>query len=211
MRRGQAVRMFRSSVCRKLLFLLGIGLWAVPGLPAVTQNFSISAANVSVPGQGSAEEHFTLTSVGGFTGTVNVECRGPSPLGDLVLPECGPAASAVVPANGSVGGTVSFVPPWTNGAASRSTVIRPSTLPMMAGALAGLGLLGLRLRRGAHRILSLTIVAVCVAALAAIAGCLGGSGLAMTPGTYEYTLTATSTSLTQTATIDVTVQCNSCP
>lgn len=208
MRKGHAVRVFRPSLCWKLLIVLGAGVCGTPGSLAVTPGFTINAGNVSVPGQGDAVENFTLTSLGGFTGTVNVECSGPnnSLLGDLVLPVCRPVATTVIPANGSVSGTVGFVPPWAANAASRST-----TLPMIAGVLAGLGLLGLRLRTTAHRISILMIAAACLAPLAAITGCLGGSGLAMTPGTYEYTLTATSTSLTQTATFKVTVECNSCP
>ncbi|MGA7342496.1 MAG: hypothetical protein WBE72_25860 [Terracidiphilus sp.] len=187
---------------------------AVPGMAASTPGFTLSAGNVSVPGQGSATSHFTLTSVDGYTGSVGVTCSGPESnvVPDLLLPNCSQSGQIlVVPANGSVSGTVNFYPPWTSGSASNAQPRPARPLPLVAGVFAGFGLLGLRLRRISYRWVTLAAGAFCLLALLGFAGCLGQGGLAMTPGTYTYTLTAASSSQTQTATFSVTVQCNSCP
>ncbi len=207
------MRAFCLPFSWKFVLAAWAGFSAAQGLLAATPGYTITASNVSVSGQGSGVSHFTLNSVGGFTGTVGVTCIGPNTnlSADLILPDCDhPVDNFVIPAGGSVSGTMNFYPPWTDGYASDSTDRRNQparSLPLIAGAFAGLGLIGLRMRKIVDRRLALLVGAVCLASLAGIAGCLGQGGLAMTPGTYAYVLQAGSVSTT----ISVTVQCNSCP
>lgn len=197
----------------KFVLTVWAGLSAAQGLLAATPGYTITASNVSVSGQGSGVSQFTLTSVGGFTGIVGVTCIGPNTnfAPDLILPDCNhPVENFAIPSGGSVSGTMNFYPPWTDSYASASSGRRNQparSLPLIAGAFAGLGLIGLRMRKIVNRRVALLVGAVCLASLAGIAGCLGQGGLAMTPGTYAYVLQAGSASTT----ISVTVQCNSCP
>ena len=90
----------------------------------------------------------------------------------------------------------------------------PVSLPHRVGrgltpglALAGVLLFGFGFRQRAARWLTLTLLAVgALAGLAGISAC-GGSGNAVTPGTYAYTLAASdiNTNVAVTATVNVTV------
>jgi hypothetical protein len=161
-------------------------------------------------------EHFTLQSVNGFAGQVGVKCSGGySNLTDLVLPDCAnPVVVVNLPANGSATGSMNFYPPWTTSAALHSHIKKREPRqgsPLFAGLVTGAGLLLFRLRREFGRYLFLIVT---LSLLTAVTGCIGHGGLAMTPGTYSYTLGASSITgpaASSTTTISVTVKCNSCP
>jgi hypothetical protein len=70
------------------------------------------------------------------------------------------------------------------------------------------------MRKILDRRLAMAVGAICLASLAGIAGCLGRGGLAMTPGTYTYTISGSSVTepISSASTpISVTVSCDSCP
>jgi hypothetical protein len=200
---------------RRIRICLGICLLFVCAASAnavvPSPSFTLTASNVSMSDQGSGTSTFTLTSVNGFTGQVGVLCTGPSSLlVDLVLPSCdSPTQQVVVPANGSVSGSMSFVPPFSNQSLGRRgrPGKAPLEAPLVASALA-MGLIGLRFRRRLSRWMVLLVIgAAGLAATAGVTGCIGHGGLAMTPGTYSYTLSAAarSSSATGNTTISVTV------
>ena len=70
-----AMRIARSL--RLLSIVSGIGLASAPALLAAAPSFTITATNLTLSGQGSGASQFTLTSVGGFAGTVGMSCSGP--------------------------------------------------------------------------------------------------------------------------------------
>jgi hypothetical protein len=201
-------RFFRICLGICLLFVCAEGAHAVIPSPS----FTLTASNVSMSDQGSGTSTIKLTSVNGFTGQVGVLCSGPSSFlaPDLVLPSCDSATQQlVVPANGSVTGTMSFVPPFSNQSVGRRgrPGKAPLETPLAAGAL-GMGLIGLRFRRKLSRWMAMLVLgAAGLAAMAGVTGCIGHGGLAMTPGTYSYTLSAAarSSSATGNTTISVTV------
>jgi hypothetical protein len=198
-----------------------LGCAAALSLPAAASTFTLTASNVSISGQGTATGQFTLTSVDGFSGTVGVSCVAPDPnvFTNLVLPDCrNPVEEIPVPANGSVSGTMNFYPPWAITPVESHAYNAPRRqsrpLPLTAGVLAGLGLLGLRMRRLFDRRLALLAGAVCLGSLGGLCGCLNSGGLAMTPGTYIYELVGVPPSGVAnqvTTNFYVTVKCNSCP
>jgi hypothetical protein len=206
------VKTLRRSVL-SLGLALCCGLLALPAWGA-TPGFTMKASNVSMSDMGTGVSNFTLTSVNGFTGQVGVTCTGPDTnlLPDLVLPNCTFAvAYFVVPANGTVSGTMNFVPPNTSQAAGTIRALplpgdSPAQTPLAAGAFAGVALLGLRFRRRLNRWpATIVLCAASLAALAGTTGCIGNGGLAMTPGTYSYVISAASTSASASSTISVTV------
>ena len=213
------MRAFGPESLMRLSFALCIGIATAQGLQAATPGFTIKAGNVSVSGQGSGTSQFTVTSVGGYAGTVYVTCSGPDGnlLSDLLLPVCGSPVEEALPANGSVSGSMSFTPPSSVTSSAKlqgGPPGPPRPMPYVAGVLAGLGLLGLRMRRILDRRLAIVAGAICLAALAGIAGCLGRGGLAMSPGTYTYTISGNSVTVpisSASTTISVTVSCDSCP
>jgi hypothetical protein len=146
--------------------------------------------------RGKGTSQFTLTSLNGFTGQVYVDCPNgiTDPL-EVVLPICSPESQVfTLQANGSVSGTVQLNPPPTvTGSARRNLPARPGHgplgLPIAAGGLMAAFLMGLNLRRGRGRELgTILLSAAGLAGLGAATGCIGQGGLAMTPGSYTYTL-----------------------
>ena len=179
--------------CMLLVLCCGIPACAVA---ASAPALKLTATNVSMGDRGSGTSQFTLTSLNGFTGTVKVEC--PNGLIDTleeVLPVCTPESQVfTLPANGSVSGTVQLIPPWTiMGSVRRdlpaSPERAPQGMPFVAGGLMAACLMGSKLRRGWRRTLSVIVLcAVSLAGLGAVTGCIGHGGLAMTPGSYTYTI-----------------------
>jgi hypothetical protein len=209
------------------LFFLVLTIAAFAGRGrAATPGFTLTASNPSVPGQGDGSTTIMVKSVGGFSGQVGIGCSGPDAnlLTDLVLPVC-PTAGPIlsVPANGTVTGSIAFYPPWANPSAMNSHGKGNSagkeprgtgSSPLALCVLAGAGLVGLRLRKIKQAWLAVTLGVLCLGSLTAITGCIGQGGLAMTPGTYAYTITGnsqTASPATEGVIINVTVQCNSCP
>jgi hypothetical protein len=179
---------------------------------AATPSFTITAADVSISGQGNATSQFKLTSVNGFAGQVGVTCSDQT-TAFLVLPDCAnPAVNLQLKANGSATGLINFYPPWTSPASQtdRRSGGPESKLPAILCLLSGAGLVGLRKRLKLNR--ALVLGAGFLGLTACATGCGGHGGLAMTPGTYTYTLTAfSSLGPTATTTISVKVKCDSCP
>lgn len=208
--------MYRLRLSRWILLLLALVFLLVnmPSRAATTApGFKVTASNISLSGQSRGSSQYTLTSVNGFAGTVAVVCNGPDPnlYPDLIMPSCAePTQELVVPANGSISGSMLFYPPWEGVTGQLARPAKPGAAPLLAGAFAGLGLLGLRKRAGSW--ITLLLGVVCLGTLAGAVGCLGGGGLQMTPGTYTYTLSGTTISgVSGTGQVTVTVHCNSCP
>jgi hypothetical protein len=190
-----------------------------PAASTPTPQFTITATNVSVSVTGSGVSNVTLTSLNGFTGQVGVSCSGPSNAFPLVLPNCTfPSLNLTVPANGSVTGKLPFVPPSNVTASAGHPSAHPSAPAIPAPVKATIvlaSLLGIRFRRrfqfqnSANRLLGFAILAATTlgaASLITFTGCIGHGGLAMSPGTYYYTIQATNGTLTPTTTtIKVTV------
>ena len=179
---------------------------------AATSDFTVAATNVTMSSSsssGTGSATFTLTSVNGYTGSVNVnDCEPPTPLAGEKLPFCGGSvahAPYTLAANQVVMGSL----PLYN-----SPVPVPASLLHRRGhglatglALAGALLSGLGLGCRGRRWITLTLLAFCALfALAGISAC-GNNNNYVTPGTYTYTVTATdvATSATVTATFNVTV------
>ena len=135
------MRAFGPESLMRLSFALCIGIATAQGLQAATPGFTIKAGNVSVSGQGSGTSQFTVTSVGGYAGTVYVTCSGPDGnlLSDLLLPVCGSPVEEALPANGSVSGSMSFTPPSSVTSSAKlqgGPPGPPRPMPYVAGVLA---------------------------------------------------------------------------
>jgi len=179
---------------------------------AATPSFTLTATDVTESSSGTTGtgvSTFALTSVGGYTGSVQIVCDPPTPPSGVKVPFCnnGPIAdpSYTLTGNRTVTGKVGFY----NAPIPAGVVSLPrhrSQGPVPALALAGMLLWGIAKRRRAARFLTLILFAAgSLASLAGIAAC-GGSSNAVTPGTYVYTLTASDhASNTVTASIHVTV------
>jgi len=203
---------FRNRGLFRVVLLLCVVACAAQALRAATQSFTIKGTDVKLSGQGSGQSTFTIKSVNGLAGQIGVTCSGPPPLG-LVLPDCEqPDVLVNVVANGTATGTMGFRPPWTTVARdSRNGRNAPGReLPMAATLAGGIGLLSLRLRyRSSHT--RMLAIAASLSLLAGLTGCVGKGGLAMTPGTYTYSLSASGMGSSANTTILVTVKCDSCP
>jgi hypothetical protein len=173
-----------------LIFCCGLTVCAAwAATPAVT----LTAGNVSISDRGAGTSQFTLTSLNGFTGQVSVLCAGPNPGPmELVLPVCFPTTQTLtVPANGSISGTMQFNPPWVISGSLRQDLPgrAPLGMPMIAGSLAAACLLGSTMRRDWRRRLGVMLLAAAgLVGLGSLTGCIGQGGLAMTPGSYTYTI-----------------------
>jgi hypothetical protein len=203
---------------RLLLLLLGSLLTlsvAIPGSQAqpAKPDFMITSTNVTMSNSaagGSGTTTFTLTSLDGYTGTVQVICEPPSPPAGVKVPYCGggPVSRAyTLTANEVVSGSLSFnnsaVPEAVGGLTPHD-----ATMPPQGLVLAGLLLLGFGMRRRAARWLTVMLIAGgALAGLAGISACAGGNNSVVTPGTYAYTIKGmdTNTSLYATTSINVTV------
>jgi len=210
----------RRWLCCALLLALVFHLANALSLAdTATPGFKIVAGNADLPGRGEGASQYTITSVNGFTGKVFVICNGPDPnlYPDLIMPSCAdPTQELTVPANGSVTGTMIFHPPWIDLSAHDASPftgdapgLARGSLPLLACAVVGVGLLGRR--KKLRSFLVLTLAVTCLGLLAGTVGCIGSGGLQMTPGIYTFTLTGTSSGLIETGKVSVTVRCNTCP
>jgi subtilase family serine protease len=182
--------------------LITAWLGASPG-----PDFSLVAltSTISAPG-GTGSSTVTVTSIQGFTGTVNLACTGISgtaQVGCSVNPPSVNVAANSPPPAASV--TITTVADLR---APRFLHRRPAGLVPGAGLLATVILGGIPLRRRWLAVLGLVLG---VGILAGVA-CGGGSGSTppksqgTPPGTYVLTVTGTSGSTTHNATISLTVQ-----
>jgi len=188
---------------------------------AATPSFTITATNVTMSSSSSSgvgSSSFTLASVNGYAGQVQVGCVPPTPQAGAKLPYCGNGiAGAAIPAqppitltaNEVVTGTI----PFFNSPVPCSNPC-PVSLPRRANhglaqnlALAGALLLGFGFGRRTQRFLTLILFALgTLACLAGISAC-GGNNSVVTPGIYAYAITATdiNTAASVTTSVNVTV------
>jgi MYXO-CTERM domain-containing protein len=176
--------------------------------PAPTPGFTITANNVTMSNSGNNLVPFTLTSVNGFTGTINVDCSAPNPTARVKEPTCDPGPVAriyTIPANGTVSGEYTLV---AYPVPSVSTMNRSTPGSGASWAAAGLLMLGFGLSRrrrfGSGRLL---LTAGLLMGLTGMSAC-GGGPPTLTPGTYTYTFSANSISTPSpavTTTFQVTV------
>jgi hypothetical protein len=201
----------QSSRLLAVFSLLLAVCFAVPGSPAqpAKPDFMIAATNATMSSSdsdGIGHTTFTLTSLDGYTGTVQVACNPPT---GMNMPYCG-------------GGPV--IPPYTLTANQVVTGIiglynrpvpEPVSKPRRRGrglaqglALAGALLLGFGFRRKTKHWFTLALLAIgTLASLAGISACSGGNNGVVTPGTYAYTISAmdTKTSVSVSSSFNVTV------
>jgi hypothetical protein len=179
-------------------------LSGVKSLEAATPGFTIAAANVTMPSDGSfASSKFTLASVNNYAGQLLVSCAYSGGEMGARVPTCGIYVNPMftLGANQTVNGMLTLSPygkviPYSMGQRSGGGSNRVPALVLAMGCV-------LLLRRGAKGARWLAVVVLGAISIAAIAGC-GGSGLS---GVFPYTVTATDvkTNTTVTASITVTV------
>jgi len=178
-----------------------------------TPDFSVAglSATASAPGQ-QATSQITVTSIAGFSGTVDLTCQPSSASAQItcsISPTSVTASASGATAMMTISTTAPHVLPGT------SASLRPHGLDWWATGssvlFAGIFLLGVPSRRR-RRIAGLGLMLLVF--FAAGAGCGGGSNSSGSPknagtpaGSYSITVTATSTSpaLSHTASINVTV------
>jgi len=177
-----------------------------------TPDFSVAglSATASAPGQ-QATSQITVTSIAGFSGTVDLTCQPSSASAQItcsISPTSVTASASGATAMMTISTTAPHVLPGT------SASLRPHGLDWWATGssvlFAGIFLLGVPSRR--RRIAGLGLMLLVF--FSAGAGCGGGSNSSGSPknagtpaGSYSITVTATSTSpaLSHTASINVTV------
>jgi hypothetical protein len=194
---------------------LGLGL-AGGRAVAATPSFAISAGNVTMSAAGSSVVSFTLTSVDGFSGTVDVICDPTNAPAGASLPLCGQPSPVADPqvlkleANGTAQGSFPLLATYPSCSGTCPIRLdRPHRGFASGLALAGMLVLGFGLgfRRRAARWFVLTLVASgTLAGMAGISAC-GGSGKTLTAGVWPYAIQAAAqgTNETVSTTINVTV------
>jgi hypothetical protein len=179
--------------------------------------YAITATNVTMPSSGYGSSQFTVTGIPG-AGTVTIGCLYTGPITAAKIPEyCGTVGAPGIPVQAgetTFSGTILFIPygqmPPPGLGKLRSAPLPSGHLPAAGLVLAGVLLLGFGLRRRARGWLALAVLAAgTLAGVGGISGCIIGN--AMTPGTYQYTISAgfqpsnTNVITTATANINVTV------
>src|SRR5947207_4960865 len=150
-----------------------------------------AAASVTMPSGGNGtSSQFTLTSVNGYAGQVRVDCAYSGGIMGAKVPLCGIYVNPVstLAAGKSVTGSLTVTPYGKTIAYDVVALNRETsrhTLPVLAGALAGLFVAGWRLRRGPRNWLWLLLTG---AMLTGLTSC----GASMS-GTFPYTVTAVDT------------------
>lgn len=200
----------RLAALFTLLLVLVCGLSGAYAL-AGTPDFAISASNVTMPASGNGYSKFTVTNIP-ITGTMNIATSFAGTNPDAKIPTCGNFPPVLYPATAGVSltGTIACYPYGAGLPASlHSRPHRSGYLPAAGLALAGALMIGFR--RRARRRLALMVLAVgALAGMAGISAC-GGNPNAMTPGTYQLTISAynegtvTPLGVVATTTISVTV------
>ena len=203
-RKVPAMQRNKALTCLASLLTLALGSGSAQALTA-TPSFTISAANFTMPSSGNGSIPFTLTSVNGYTGTVNVTGTLPNTPAGIRVPNLdlgGPVSPGfVLTANATVAGVI--------GITASAPAVSRLNLPEHGGSagweLAGVFILGVGLRRRKARWpMRLLLTAGMLIGLTGIGAC-GGSPVTLTPGTYPYTLTAYNNSLTASTTVMMTV------
>ncbi|MFY9854993.1 MAG: hypothetical protein WAK26_14045, partial [Terracidiphilus sp.] len=177
---------------------------------AAAPGFTITATNVTMPldtqqyGQGT----FTLTSVNGYTGGPLVTCTVVNPPANAKLPACYQhGLMPVLPANGTLTGTLLFVAPGQipppEPAGLRNRPHRSETGIMLAAAL----LFGFCIRRRRTRWFRRALLVLITLYGVTVLSACGGNGNGMTAGSYTYNVNASdaSTGGSASTTINVTI------
>ena len=173
---------------------------------AASPSFTLSAYNTTMPSNGGGNLPFTLMSVNGYTGTVNVSCVSTNaPVGALV-PYC---ASLPMPytlgADASVTGSIYLTQTPAPGLGSNSALKKSQNVSLAA--VVGFILCGLGFRQARKGLGGVMLaVALTLIVVEGLSGC-GASRPGLTPGKYVYTLkaidTTTQANVTTTATVTV--------
>ncbi len=178
---------------------------------AAAQSFTVTATNVAMPANGAGStSQITLTSVGGYTGTIYVDCRYAGPSTTANLPIC----SGYTMVNNfplTANQTITIMRPFYPYGVPIPVRLpvaphRNSPAPLAGLALAGVFLFSRRLCRSGARWLALVLLAAVT--MAGISACSGAAPMVTgTPGIYTYAITGTdiSTNVTVSTTILVTV------
>lgn len=190
-----------------VILLTSLAMLAERDAAAATKpGLKITASNVSLSDTGSGNSVYTITSVGGFAGKIGVSCYAPELDGSLVIPSCDiPEQFVTVPANGSVSGKMPFTPPSTVTARNQRGGKTRSSVPLAACAIVLIGFAAARRRRWNRALSPLVFLAALFAGLT-LTGCGGHGGLAMSHGTWGYSIVAgVGEAVFATAYINVTV------
>ncbi|MGA7857027.1 MAG: hypothetical protein WCA11_03820 [Terracidiphilus sp.] len=179
----------RKALFQFLIPVLCVGTAGLAPHAGASSAYTIAATNVTMPMSGNGSTQYTVSGIP-MTGTLYVSCQYAGTGTKLKIPDCnyGPVkAPTPVTAGQTLKGTILFYP---YGAAVPAGLRRMRATPWTGLTLAGVLLLGFRLRGRTRRLLAVVVLAVVTfGGLAAISAC-GGNPNAMTPGTYQYTLTA---------------------
>jgi subtilase family serine protease len=169
-------------------------------IPPPGFSVSSSPANLVVSVGGTATSTITVTSAGGFTGTVSLTCSGaPSEA------TCGISPSSVTPtANGSAAATLTIATTAPSALFGRRRMNPGPQTPLMLLAIGLMGLLGLafmcKTLASTGSLRWPAMAGVIVLATMGMASCGGGGGSSGNPGTppgsYQITVTGTSSGAT---------------
>jgi hypothetical protein len=207
--------MNRRRAFLRFAVLLAIGL-GIAGKSAIAASpgFTITAGNVTMSADGSSSVTWTVTSVDGYSGTLQVACNPVNVPAGARLPICGggggPVPTYPLSANGVIQESFPLLaqPPPCDGPCPTS-FHRPRKRFAAGLSLAGVLLIGLGFTRRRKGWLTLPALAVAtLAGMTAITAC-GSNGPTLTPGVWPYTVSAdapgTPPIMTASATINVTV------
>jgi len=181
--------------CNRQILFFSLLLGMIAGVEGLASHagaapaFTIAATNVTMPMTGPGSTQYTVTAIP-LTGTVYVSCQYTGTETGLKLPDCNygpPHAPTSVTAGQTVQGTILFYP---YGPAVPAGLRRTRTAPWAGLTLAVALFYCMGLRRRARGWLALSLLAAATfAGLAGITSC-GGNPNAMTPGTYQFTISA---------------------
>jgi hypothetical protein len=149
----------------------------------------LTATNVTMPSSGNGSSEYTITGIPG-AGTVTIGCLYSGTISMAKIPNCtAPFPIINVTAGQTVTGTVPFYPFGAAVPVGLHRTPHGSGGLRLAGlSMAGLLLLGFGFRQRVRRWVVLSVLAAGTL-VGAVSGC-GGLSNAMTPGTYQYTITA---------------------
>jgi subtilase family serine protease len=178
--------------------------------------FSVTStpAGLVVSVGGTATSTLTVTSAGGFTGTVNLTCAGaPSEANCGISP-----GSVTLSANGTATATLTVATTAPSAIFGLRRVGPGPQAPLLLFTISLMGLMGLAL---AHKLLAAAgaslrwpaLAGVIVLAAVGMASCGGGGGSSGNPGTPpgSYTITVTGASGTTTHTLSIPLSVNAAP
>lgn len=204
------MKLFGSTAFRRIPLAFSALLLGFAPQVALAQSYTVSATNVVMSASGYGSTLITVTSVGGYTGTIYLDCKYAGQATSAFLPICSGYTMAndfPLAANQSFTTTRPFYAYGLPIPVRRPVAPRGSHAPPVLAALIAGALFGSRLRSGFARWLSLVLLGIVI--LTGTGACGGKAPLvSTTPGTYTYSITATdiNTNVTVATTILVAVQ-----